>query len=97
MHLQDKNPLTSEWVCVITQNLRFVAQASACKTQECVLSLALLRANLAARASLRFVRSSLEMHLQNKNPLTSEWVFILERITGLEPATSTLARWRSTK
>ena len=23
--------------------------------------------------------------------------FILERITGLEPATSTLARWRSTK
>ena len=24
-------------------------------------------------------------------------LFILERITGLEPATSTLARWRSTK
>ena len=23
--------------------------------------------------------------------------FVLERITGLEPATSTLARWRSTK
>jgi len=23
--------------------------------------------------------------------------FFLERITGLEPATSTLARWRSTK
>ena len=35
--------------------------------------------------------------IQTKNPPSFESGFCLERITGLEPATSTLARWRSTK
>ena len=34
--------------------------------------------------------------MNKKRPSLSAWSF-LERITGLEPATSTLARWRSTK
>ena len=35
--------------------------------------------------------------LQNEKQLIAELPFLMERITGLEPATSTLARWRSTK
>ena len=34
---------------------------------------------------------------KTKIPTSRIGIFILERITGLEPATSTLARWRSTK
>ncbi len=38
--------------------------------------------------------SAIKNTLKLKNPLA--WIFYLERETGLEPATSTLARLRST-
>ena len=46
----------------------------------------------------RFVAvQSHKLGCKTKNRTTWVRFFVLERITGLEPATSTLARWRSTK
>ena len=51
---------------------------------------------LCASGKLEWISNSFEPRIKQKAPRLCE-MLCLERITGLEPATSTLARWRSTK
>ena len=84
--------------CVIKEEISFGEDflCQVFRKAEYLLRKKMLRAFFAG-ALRRFVRRSSVRRVQKKKQTTLGLLFLLERITGLEPATSTLARWRSTK
>ena len=67
-----------------------------CETKQGASRAVDLRRRPLATMRLEWISNSFEPRIKQKAPRLCE-MLCLERITGLEPATSTLARWRSTK